>query len=56
MRACDRAGVHACGRASVDIIGFNRGVISVRAWSVKRAGVERQSYKARLLYHMLNNI
>ena len=45
-----RAGVRACGRASVDKNEFKRGVISVRAWSVKRAGVEWQSYKARLLY------
>ena len=42
--------MQACGRASVDKIEFKRGVISVRAWSVKRAGVEWQSYKARLLY------
>ena len=50
VRACERAGVQACGRASVDKNEFERGVISVRAWSVKRAGVEWQSYKARLLY------
>ena len=50
MRACERASVQACGRASVDKNEFKRGVISVRAWSVKRAGVEWQSYKARLLY------
>ena len=50
VRACRRAGVQACGRASVDKNEFKRGVISVRAWSVKRAGVEWQSYKARLLY------
>ena len=50
MRACERAGVQACGRASVDKNELKRGVISVRAWSVKRAGVEWQSYKARLLY------
>ena len=46
VRACERAGVQACGRASVDKIEFKRGVISVRAWSVKRVGVEWQSYKA----------
>ena len=45
-----RAGLQACGRAKVDKIEFKRGVISVRACSVKRAGVEWQSYKARLLY------
>ena len=45
-----RAGVRACGRASMDKNEFKRGVISVRAWSVKRAGVEWQSYIARLLY------
>ena len=39
-----RAGVRACGRASMDKHEFKRGVISVRAWSVKRAGVEWQSY------------
>ena len=49
--ACGRAGVQACGRASVDKNEFKRGVISVRSWSVKRAGVEWQSYKARLLYY-----
>ena len=42
-----RVGVRACGRASVD--KFKRGVITVLAWSVKRSGVEWQSYKARLL-------
>ena len=40
VRACGRAGVRACGRASVDKNEFKRGVISVRAWSFKRAGVE----------------
>ena len=50
VRACGRASVRACGRASVDENEFKCGVISVRAWSVKRAGVEWQSYKARLLY------
>ena len=50
VQACGRAGVQACGRASVDKNEFKRGVISVRAWSIKRAGVEWQSYKARLLY------
>ena len=50
VRACERAGVRACGRAGVDKNEFKRRVISVRAWSVKRAGVEWQSYKARLLY------
>ena len=44
--------VRACGRAGVDKNEFKRGVISVRAWSIKRAGVEWQSYKARLLYNV----
>ena len=50
VRACGRAGVRARRRASVDKNEFKRGVISVRALSIKRAGVEWQSYKARLLY------
>ena len=49
LQACGRAGFQACGRASVDKNEFKRGVISVRAWSIKRAGMEWQSYKARLL-------
>ena len=50
MRACERAGVQACERAGVRKIEFKRGEISVRAWSVKRAGVESSTYKPRLLY------
>ena len=50
-QACRRAGMRACGRAIVDKNEFKRGVISVRAWSFKRAGLEWQSYKARLLYN-----
>ena len=49
VRACGRAGVRACGRAGVRKIEFKRGVLSVRAWSVKRAGVESSTYKLRLL-------
>ena len=39
VQACERAGAHACRRASVDKIEFKRGVIGVLALSVKRAGM-----------------
>ena len=50
VRACERAGVQACERAGVRKIEFKRGLLSVRAWSVKRAGVRLSTYKPRLLY------
>ena len=50
VQACGRAGVRACRRAGVRKIEFKRGVLSVRTWSVKRAGVESSTYKPRLPY------
>ena len=45
--ACERADIRTCTRGQNEL---KRGVICVRAWSVKRAGMEWQSYKALLLY------
>ena len=42
MRACERSGVRK--------IEFKRGLLSVRVWSVKRAGVQLSTYKPHLLY------
>ena len=50
MRACERAGV----RAGVRKIELKRGLLRVRAWSVKREGV-RLSTKPHLLYNALLN-
>ena len=55
MRAGKRTGVRACKRTDMQIYGragvdmrkneFKRGVLSVRVWSIKRAGVQLSTYK-----------
>ena len=47
VQACGRAGVQACERRQKRIEAWSNK--RERAWSIQRAGLEWQSYKARLL-------